>query len=318
MKFPRLLLTGVVLGLSALSPATAQLAARPVLDDAKDIAADPVVVELTAIVNRVKAKISANQRTAADLAPELAEFDALLLKYGSQKSDIVASIPLMKAGLYIQVLDDPATARQILLALQRDFPGTQPAASVDQLLNELDRTEQAKAARAALPGHAAPELHFKWLSADGPKTLSGLKGRVVVLDFWATWCGPCLASFPQIREHVARFKDAPVTFLGVTSLQGFVANLEAGRIDTKDDPAREMALMTDFMKAKNMTWTVAFSAEPVFNPAYGIDGIPYVAIIAPDGTVRHAGLHPADPAADLAGKIEAILKEFKLPVPEKK
>ena len=54
----------------------------------------------------------------------------------------------------------------------------------------------------------------------------------------------------------------------------------------------------------------------VFNPAYGIEGIPYIAILAPDGTVRHAGLNPHDPAADITGKVEAILKEFKLPVPK--
>lgn len=46
-------------------------------------------------------------------------------------------------------------------------------------------------------------------------------------------------------------------------------------------------------------------------------GIPYVAIIAPDGTVRHAGLHPGDPKADIAGKVEALLKEFNLPLPAK-
>jgi hypothetical protein len=76
--------------------------------------------------------------------------------------------------------------------------------------------------------------------------------------------------------------------------------------------------MTDFMKAKEMTWTVAFSEEQVFNPDYGVRGIPYIAIIAPDGTVRHAGLNPHDPKADITGKIEAILKEFKLVAPAPK
>jgi thiol-disulfide isomerase/thioredoxin len=315
MKLPRHFLTGLVLGLSALAPLAAQLAATPPLAEAKEPAVDPVMEELTLLVNRIKTKLSANQRTAEALAPELEHFDRLLAKYGDQKTDMVASIPLMKAALYIQVLDDPAKARELLLALKRDFPGTQPASGVDRLLEELDRTAQARAAKAALLGRAAPELNFKWSSQPGLKTLSGLKGRVVVLDFWATWCGPCLSSFPQIREHVARFKDAAVTFVGVTSLQGFVANL-GERIDTKDDPAREMALMTDFMKAKDMTWTVAFSEEPVFNPAYGIEGIPFVAIIAPDGTVRHAGLHPGDPAADISGKIEALLREFNLKAPK--
>jgi thiol-disulfide isomerase/thioredoxin len=150
------------------------------------------------------------------------------------------------------------------------------------------------------------------------KTLSALKGKVVVLDFWATWCGPCIGSFPQVRELVEHYKGADVEVVGVTSIQGRVVNLQTQPIDTKDDPAKEMALMNDFMKAKDMTWTVAFSEEEVFNPDYGIMGIPYMAIVAPDGTVRHTGLHPAMPLAEKTVKIDALLKEFGLKVPDAK
>ena len=96
-----------------------------------------------------------------------------------------------------------------------------------------------------------------------------------------------------------------------------MANLEAGRIDTKGDPEREMGLMPAFMKAKEMTWDVVFSEEKVFNPDYGIQGIPYIAILAPDGTVRHAGMNPHDPSARIAEKITALLEEFKLAAPAK-
>ena len=312
----RPLLAGRLLGLLTL-PVTAQLASTAAPGEPGQSTDEIVTGELTALVTRIKAKLSSGQRTAEALAPELVEFDQLLAKYGSQKTDMVASIALMRAGLYIQVFEDLAKGRELLLAMKRDFPNTQPAKNVDAMLGELDRMAAAKAAKATLIGSAAPELNFTWASQEGLKTLSGLKGQVVVLDFWATWCGPCIGSFPQVREHVEHFKGSPVVFIGVTSLQGFVANLESGRIDTQNDPAKEMKLMPDFMKKHEMTWNVAISEQPVFNPAYGIEGIPFLAIIAPDGTVRHAGLHPGDPEADVGGKIEAILKEFKLPVPAK-
>jgi hypothetical protein len=86
--------------------------------------------------------------------------------------------------------------------------------------------------------------------------------------------------------------------------------LQASPIDTRNDPQREFAPMRDFIQAKSMTWPVVFSEEGVFNPAYGIEGIPHMTIIAPDGTVRHNDLHPGMPHAEKLAKIDAILKEL--------
>ena len=68
------------------------------------------------------------------------------------------------------------------------------------------------------------------------------------------------------------------------------------------------------MRGDVMTWTVAFSEQNVFNPDFGVRGIPSVAIIGPDGNVRFAGLYP-NPKEE-SEHIDALLKEAKLPYPE--
>jgi len=281
---------------------------------AQDAAATTPAESLTALVGQVQTKLRAGQPTAASLAPELAAFDALLAKYREQKTDDVAQILFMLATLHGQVLNDTEKMKALFAQLKAEFPGTKPAASADAALSSLEKRAKAQAASANLVGKPAPALNFKWSTRDGLKTLADLKGKVVVLDFWATWCGPCVSSFPQVRELTAHYKDLAVVVLGVTSIQGSITGLQPQRIDTKGNPQKEMALMTDYIKAKDITWTIVFSEEEVFNPDYGITGIPHMAIIAPDGTLRHTGLHPALPHPEKVEKIDALLKEFKLPV----
>ncbi len=275
--------------------------------------ADSPADALQTLVAQIRTKLRAGPPTAASLAPELAAFDALLAKYRGQKSEDVARILLMKAALHGEVLDDLATMKTLFEQLKTDFPGTDAAAIAEQTLQALESREKAQAASAALVGKAAPPLNFQWSTRDGLKTLADLKGKVVVLDFWATWCGPCISSFPQVRELTAHYQGLDVVVLGVTSIQGSISGLQPQRIDTKGDPQKEFSLMADFIKAKDVTWTVVFSKEEVFNPDYGITGIPHMAIVAPDGTLRHTGLHPTMPHAEKTEMIDALLKEFKLP-----
>jgi thiol-disulfide isomerase/thioredoxin len=162
---------------------------------------------------------------------------------------------------------------------------------------------------AKLVGNMAPELDFTWSSGgETLRNLADLRGKVVILDFWATWCGPCIGSFPQVRELAAHYAGYPVEIVGVTSLQG-ATFFEAGK-EEAETPADEHNAMPRFMEEKDITWTVAFSEQDVFNPEYGIRGIPHVVIIDPDGKITHRALHPASPLEKKTALIDPILEQF--------
>ena len=185
--------------------------------------------------------------------------------------------------------------------------------SIISYSNDYEKLLTSAIAKGELMGHAAPEINFLWSSDKNTKPLSSYKGKVVVVDFWATWCGPCFRSFPNIRALQERYKGYDVEILGVTSLQGrHVRRYEDGRtenVDTRNKPEEEYKLMKEFMKEHNMTWKVLFSEGSCFDKNYGVFGIPHVAIIDAEGVVRYNALRPYDAPYHEAEKIDALLKE---------
>ena len=78
------------------------------------------------------------------------------------------------------------------------------------------------------------KLEFTDAIKGSPVSIEGLKGKVFVIDFWATWCGPCMAEMPKMKKLYAEFKDKGIEFIGVSldqskaqggldKLKGFVA-----------------------------------------------------------------------------------------------
>ncbi|CAG1007604.1 hypothetical protein PHYC_03454 [Phycisphaerales bacterium] len=175
-------------------------------------------------------------------------------------------------------------------------------------------------ARGNLMGKPAPEIKFLWSSKDGVKSLADYKGNVLVLQFWATRYGNCVATFPDVRALWNHYKASPVAILGITSVQGVHQSFSkedssATMIDTAGNPAQEFELMAEFIRKMDVSWDVAFGDAPVFNPEFGVRGVPHVVVIDPDGIVRHRALDlRADPDG-VRQAIDGLLREFKLPLP---
>ncbi len=123
-----------------------------------------------------------------------------------------------------------------------------------------------------IPGSKAsligkPAIDFALKSLDGESVrLSELRGKIVILDFWATWCGPCRSELPTVNKLAERFKDKDVVFLGIND-EG------AGTVKS-------------FNKKYNYTLTTLEDKEDKVYRAYRANAIPSVFVIGKDGTVR--------------------------------
>jgi len=142
---------------------------------------------------------------------------------------------------------------------------------------------------AAKPGDAAPP--FSLPAASGAATtLASLRGSVVYVDFWASWCTPCRRSFPWMNELEARYRDSGLTIVAINV-----------------DKRREDALR--FLRDVPARFTVVFDAEGRMPAAFDVKGMPSSYLIDREGRVAavEEGFHD-DRAAALEQRIRALLE----------
>lgn len=130
-----------------------------------------------------------------------------------------------------------------------------------------------------LQGETAPEIRVaKWIE-QAPLKISDLRGRVVLLDFWATWCGPCLASFPHLREWYEKYKDRGLVILGLTKYYGHGGGRQMS-------PAEEFSYLESFRKEYKIPYGVAVTETDDNLRSYGIAAIPTAVLIDRQGIIR--------------------------------
>ena len=153
-----------------------------------------------------------------------------------------------------------------------------------------------------LIGTAAPEIKVErgYGKFSG---LSSLKGKVVLVDFFAHWCGPCKAAFPDMEKLYSDFHDKGLEIVGYTTYYGYFGK-ERGLA-----PDAEFAKMDGFIKDFKLPWPIQFGDRSAFEN-YGVTGIPHVAVIDRTGKVRdlHIGYSP-ESFAPFRAEVEKLLSE---------
>ncbi len=149
-----------------------------------------------------------------------------------------------------------------------------------------------------------------------PLTDSELDGKVVLLDFWAVWCGPCIATFPHLREWNEKYGDSGLVIVGVTSYYNYKWDAEKGTHaraaagDPKVSPEDEQAMLVEFAKKHELAHRFALQDGRGLSEFYGVTGIPQAVVIDRKGKVRMIRVGSGQKNADeLGGMIEELLKE---------
>jgi peroxiredoxin len=237
--------------------------------------------ELQAVITKIQVKVGKlgqGPKTEKDFADELKEFDTLLTRHKGEKTDDVAQILFMKAMLYVQLLDDTEKGGALLKQVKTDFPGTKFAEGVDGIIANLEQLEAVKKIQRSLAiGTKFPDFQEKDITGK-PMSIANYKGKVVLVDFWATWCGPCVMELPNVLATYQKHHAKGFEIVGIS-------------LDQMEQK------LTDFTKAQNMPWQQFFDGRAWQNKLaqkYGVNSIPATYLLDGEGKIIGKDLRGED------------------------
>lgn len=202
--------------------------------------------ELNAITADLKTAFDGGKTNAADLQGHLTAINALIAKHFTDgKREQVARLYLLDAHIYADGLHDRNRAQAIWEQVARDFPGTPAATGARLLLNQM------------VPEGLEIGQRFPYFNEAGLSP-SACLGKVTLIDFWATWCGPCCQEMPNVIDVFQNYHAKGFAIIGVSL----------------DD---DQTTLENFIRANKMDWPQYFDGLAWKNKLavrFGIKSIP--------------------------------------------
>jgi thiol-disulfide isomerase/thioredoxin len=206
----------------------------------------------------------------------------------------------LKIKYLIETNRKPAAMQAYADALEQTIKDFASKPAQEDVLRSLKRREK----HYKLLGETAPELADidKWFPGE-PQTLSALRGKVVLLDFWATWCAPCIEAFPSLADWSQSYKKSGLVILGVTRYYGEAQGLPA-------DNANETIFLQNFRKTYNLPYDFLVAKGQANQINFGAMSLPTTVLIDRKGVVRYieTGTSPSR-EQEILREIEKLLAE---------